>query len=1481
MAVSIGHSKTSAIPDGADTSLIRPSDWNAGHIIAGLGGAAELNVGTGSGDVAAGDHLHTGVYAGYDDARFEPTQYVQVAKNAPTIVGSWYSSIKSACDWVATQSPATAKRFVIFVHPGEYTESPFTIPTFTYVTGSEEWGGANIITNDNNAHFISCAASSGVMRFRVTGPTGVGFYAVGVSLTGASSVTAKAYWINLAAGYYGFYTNATSTGTARMHCVGCVSEGTTTTNTLFRAEGKSNIMMMESGPMTGSGMTYGAYANGASASLTVDLCQFRSAAATSIYVDNGAVCKGISATFAGGTTALHQGPNGGTITVHGSNIKTGGYTTDLNIAGSSGSITFSGALTKSKVVKTGSTVPILVFADPTAATPGQYIYGELLVGDTDAQTPLTSWIDARRETGVMSGGAVTRNTGLSLDVASGTGFFSTVAGQVVVSWGAGGVSLPADTDEVWITVSNTGVIDYAIVYPDETQFIILAVAATNSTDVMFLVSQSTALPFFYHEVNDWIGEAAGPVNVSGSVVTKNGTNGLQLDVTDGVYFLRASEKGPVGGTAVTFTYWYQNGVGGWSQALAQTAIDATNYDDGSGTLAAMAAGKFRRDLMYVTQNDSGTEYHVVYGQTQIAAVADGRNPAVLPDILQEHSCRIAAIIVQKSATDVDTIVDQRPRLGQLAAENVEERYNIIAAGGVTAGSTGVVNFSNSNGVSFGMSTNTAGNTMTAQVAVQSQTYTLSGNSNGNSTVGGNGIVFEGGNNITLSGTGQTIIVSAGNAAGGQFSAGVSTAGNTAGATGVTGTQIVYVGGANITLSQTTGANGATITIVGGAGAAGNTGYIQAGTTSQSLGTMSFADSNGISFGLNAGTLTASYTVPTQSVQPAINGIAAGTRTATTGSVLFGNANNVTFGLDAASTAMTASIPAGATATGNMGALGASTQTATSGTVIFGAANNVSFGMNNQTMTASIPAGATATGNIGSIVGSNATYTSGAVTFTGSGAVTVRSTTGQQIVIDAPVQTAFVFSNSNNVSFGTNGSTVTATATFAQSADTNKAGTGFTSAGNNIGISGTLGTNGLSLSASVATTYRASNDAVGLNTALTAGPLAWTVGSAGISLNAGSAAGTTSGFAGNSIGGSMTFNTAGLNLSLSHPAWITTAAQSNHSHGNPTLALTGINGTTASASNGLTLSLSVPQQSIVLSGSNGSISASAFTFGNLNGLSFYTSNGSIVGSYTDAGAGAGISAVRISAGTTNSDVSNFSFANGSGVSWGINGSTITASVNAGGGATLSQRFQYPPGVLSAVAALGNGSFSLHRMDLAQNLSATRLEVPFLVSIASGANPNTWGLQATVFAAIYTKNGSTLSSLSSGSTAWSLSLASNSAGSTQVIPHAVRPMTVPFNINMTPGEYYIGFGVSTNNSSVGTATTALGNTWSIMGAPIYSSAVPWVEAFSATTNTSTGLFGGHGVYSAAISTVPPTVSLSAINQTGSYYARANMGLVFRNI
>lgn len=144
----------------------------------------------------------------------------------------------------------------------------------------------------------------------------------------------------------------------------------------------------------------------------------------------------------------------------------------------------------------------------------------------------------------------------------------------------------------------------------------------------------------------------------------------------------------------------------------------------------------------------------------------------------------------------------------------------------------------------------------------------------------------------------------------------------------------------------------------------------------------------------------------------------------------------------------------------------------------------------------------------------------------------------------------------------------------------------------------------------------------------------------------------------------THNSAGLSMGI--PAFITTAAQSNHSHGNPTLALTNLTGTTASNSAGLTLSLSgnaaQTVQPVAVSGSNGSFAFSTLSFGNLNGLSFYTSNGSIVGSYTDAGGGGG-GAINFSAGTTSGNLGTVVFSNSNNVSFGLNGGTITGSVPA--------------------------------------------------------------------------------------------------------------------------------------------------------------------------------------------------------------------------
>ena len=58
MAVSVTHP---TVADGT-FSAAGATNWNAAHTVAGLGDAAEKNTGTAAGTVAAGDHLHTGVY---------------------------------------------------------------------------------------------------------------------------------------------------------------------------------------------------------------------------------------------------------------------------------------------------------------------------------------------------------------------------------------------------------------------------------------------------------------------------------------------------------------------------------------------------------------------------------------------------------------------------------------------------------------------------------------------------------------------------------------------------------------------------------------------------------------------------------------------------------------------------------------------------------------------------------------------------------------------------------------------------------------------------------------------------------------------------------------------------------------------------------------------------------------------------------------------------------------------------------------------------------------------------------------------------------------------------------------------------------------------------------------------------------------------------------------------------------------------------
>lgn len=175
--------------------------------------------------------------------------------------------------------------------------------------------------------------------------------------------------------------------------------------------------------------------------------------------------------------------------------------------------------------------------------------------------------------------------------------------------------------------------------------------------------------------------------------------------------------------------------------------------------------------------------------------------------------------------------------------------------------------------------------------------------------------------------------------------------------------------------------------------------------------------------------------------------------------------------------------------------------------------------------------------------------------------------GGGIALQAGTQTAtsgtVIFSNSNGVTFGmSDNSVVTASvggvAAGSFSAGTTRVALGEVVFSNSNGL--TFGLDGSTVTGSY-TVPTQSNQTLGLyaSSQTTGQSSSSTVNATALTLRG---------------MGAATVGLSGGEVIISAPTnYLTTAALSNHSHGNPTLALTNLSGTTASNSNGLTLSLS--------------------------------------------------------------------------------------------------------------------------------------------------------------------------------------------------------------------------------------------------------------------------------------------------------------------
>lgn len=248
-----------------------------------------------------------------------------------------------------------------------------------------------------------------------------------------------------------------------------------------------------------------------------------------------------------------------------------------------------------------------------------------------------------------------------------------------------------------------------------------------------------------------------------------------------------------------------------------------------------------------------------------------------------------------------------------------------------------------------------------------------------------------------------------------------------------------------------------------------------------------------------------------------------------------------------------------------------------------------------------------------------------------------------------------------------------------------------------------------------------------------------------------------------------------------------------------------------------------------------------------------------------------------------------FSNSNGVTFGINGNTITASVAAaGGGNTLSSTiFGQDAGHGTGLGSLGQNTVYLYPQRLDAAVAGSIIKMPVSLSITSSAfAAHTRGYTANF--GIYTRNATNSTVLSLHySTSYTASVSANSNGTLNLgIITAIgnstsyntlsassagfnltasingqRELIMPLNTTLSAGEYWLAFRQS--SSSAGAA----GALWNI--SHYMATTVTGNRIGLSTNSTNQGILRniGMGIYSATSAALPGGISMTQINQLGT--------------
>jgi hypothetical protein len=182
MAITVKHSKVSTIPDADDTSLVRPSDWNADHTLDGLGTMAEQNAnnvnitgGSITGVSGLGDVVGPASSTDNAIARFDSTTGKLIQNSGVTVddnnnivanaLNDGYLNT-AASGTLITLNSASVRRYTITGSGGQTIKLPDATTLLNgaiFEFDNNQSSGAITVNNNSNTLVVS-VPSGGVVR---------------------------------------------------------------------------------------------------------------------------------------------------------------------------------------------------------------------------------------------------------------------------------------------------------------------------------------------------------------------------------------------------------------------------------------------------------------------------------------------------------------------------------------------------------------------------------------------------------------------------------------------------------------------------------------------------------------------------------------------------------------------------------------------------------------------------------------------------------------------------------------------------------------------------------------------------------------------------------------------------------------------------------------------------------------------------------------------------------------------------------------------------------------------------------------------------------------------------------------------------------------------------------------------------------------------------------------------------------------------